>query len=265
MAGREKPKRKALHRGLDDIINRDASLTTRLLGRVKPPSREPLDIPASDDVRKPEAEPEKTARPAEGIREAGSSASPARQSAAPRPTGKSETASSEDQRDAAQSTSLTEKRGTGDLLKVVEQPKPTPPRADRSTGRTVTQSTGSNVVPARSAVPSFEGFVERWGFVLRSGGRAGKLRICEVLYNNTYAVGRETFFTSYEKLAKLTNLEKKQCSINIRQLESLGFVERLNIFNTATKQGTEFKLHLEQLSLGERRAPRYHCYDEDLR
>ena len=43
MTGREKPKRKALHRGLDDIVNRDASLTSKLLGRGKPPAREPLE------------------------------------------------------------------------------------------------------------------------------------------------------------------------------------------------------------------------------
>ena len=49
MTGREKPKRKALHRGLDDIVNRDASLTSKLLGRVKPPSREPLEEQPADE------------------------------------------------------------------------------------------------------------------------------------------------------------------------------------------------------------------------
>jgi hypothetical protein len=111
----------------------------------------------------------------------------------------------------------------------------------------------------------FDEFVARWGFVLRSGGRTGKLRICQVLYDNTYGACQDTFFTSYEKLAKLTGLEKKQCAINVKQLESLGFVERLNIYNTATKQGTEFRLHLEQLPPQARRVPRHHYYDEDLR
>jgi hypothetical protein len=118
---------------------------------------------------------------------------------------------------------------------------------------------------AAAAPMPFEEFVSRWGFILRSGGRVGKLRICEVLYENTYGVGRETFFTSYEKLAGLAGLEKKQCAINIKQLESLGFIERLKIYNTATKQGTEFKLHLEQLPPNARKAPRHHYYDEDLR
>ena len=50
MTGREKPKRKALHRGLDDIVNRDASLTSKLLGRVKPPAREPLEVQPTEDA-----------------------------------------------------------------------------------------------------------------------------------------------------------------------------------------------------------------------
>lgn len=126
-------------------------------------------------------------------------------------------------------------------------------------------SRGDNVLPEpeKIRVISFKEFVEQWSFFLKSGHRTGKQRVCEVLYNNTYAVGKETYFTSYEKLAKLAGLEKKQCAINIKQLEDLGFVERLNIYNTATRQGTEFRLHLTQLPLQVRKTPHYHHYDED--
>ena len=263
MAGREKPKRKALHRGLDDIINRDASLTSRLLGRVKPPSREPLEGQATGEIRKPAAEPEKTALAAEDVR--GAAPLTVKQPGAVRPVEKSESAQPiEDEEVVPRAPSSVLRQGTADLIKPERQRAATV-RAVRDSDAAPVPVVNSKVAPAPSGVLSFENFVARWGVILRSGGRAGKLRICEVLYDNTYAVGRETFFTSYEKLAKLTNLEKKQCSINIRQLEALGFVERLNIYNTATRQGTEFKLHLEQLPPGERRTPVYHCYDEDLK
>jgi hypothetical protein len=262
MAGREKPKRKALHRGLDDIINRDASLTSRLLGRVKQPSsREPLEASAPEEGQGQKAELETDNTPAPAGKGSESLAAAAQPSTLFTPPGK--TGSSADIVNAQRET--TENRGTGGPLKAIEQPKTTPPRDERISSINKGPGVSPSAFPVRATVSSFESFVERWGFVLRSGSRAGKLRICEVLYNYTYAIGQDTFFTSYEKLAKLTNLEKKQCSINIKQLESLGFVERLNIFNTATRQGTEFKLHLDQLPPGERRAPRYHCYDEDLR
>lgn len=251
MAGREKPKRKALHRGLDDIINRDASLTSRLLGRVKPPSREPLPSPTDEKGNKPEPESEENSQPCVVTTGEGSEQSPANLSVV------------STHEDARRPTLL--KRDSRIHSPTAEHSKHPPPRAARSTNARQTQKLTSDVVLAEPAsITSFEAFAERWGFILKSGGRIGKLRICEVLYNNTYAVGRETFFTSYEKLAKLTNLERKQCSINVKQLESLGFVERVNIFNTATRQGTEFKLHLRQVPPNERRAPRYHCYDEDL-
>jgi hypothetical protein len=256
MAGREKPKRKALHRGLDDIINRDASLTSRLLGRVKQPSRDSLEPSGPDERFNPEPEASTSDRSEVDASDAGNSPSTRKAKSAPpfeRPV-------------ASRQPSFIEERGPSDNLKVAAQSSQSAsPRPSRDESETIGQSTPPRIVPVKSIAPAFEDFVERWGFILRSGGRAGKLRICEVLYNNTYAVGQETFFTSYEKLAKLANLEKKQCSINVRQLESLGFVERLNIFNTATKQGTEFKLHLEQLPPEKRKSPRYYCYDEDLK
>lgn len=230
MTGREKPKRKALHRGLDDIVNRDASLTSKLLGRVKPPAREPLEVPAPADEAPAD----------EGSRAEASAARPAADGAPPpprllpRPQGEPATVSRLD-----------------DARAEARRPVAAP-------------EAGGAGKSAASAPMTFDEFVARWGFVLRSGGRDGKLRVCRVLYNNTYAAGRDTFFTSYEKLARLAGLEKKQCAINVKQLESLGFVERLNIYNTATKQGTDFRLHLEQLPPQSRRMPPYHYYDEDL-
>jgi len=256
MAGREKPKRKALHRGLDDIINRDASLTSRLLGRVKQPSRDALEPSVPDERTKPEAEagssgsPDSSTAPAENI---------------PSLSKETPTTSFEPPVAARSPSSAGERPSTADLKVAAPSRRSAPSRSSDAASKAVAQSATPRIVPAKSPVSSFEDFVGRWDFILRSGGRIGKLRICEVLYNNTYAIGQETFFTSYEKLAKLANLEKKQCSINVKQLETLGFVERLTIFNTATKQGTEFKLHLEQLPPGERKSPKYYCYDEDLK
>lgn len=234
MTGREKPKRKALHRGLDDIVNRDASLTSKLLGRVKPPAREPLEVQLPG-----EETPAAELAPDQGP------ASRHTPEAPPPPVKLRPRAQGE----PAEVRRLDEARAEARTPAVIA---PEPDAARKS------------VTAAKPSQMTFDEFVARWGFVLRSGGRTGKLRICQVLYDNTYGAGQDTFFTSYEKLAKLTGLEKKQCAINVKQLESLGFVERLNIYNTATKQGTEFRLHLEQLPPQARRAPRHHYYDEDL-
>jgi len=261
MTGREKPKRKALHRGLDDIFNRDASLTSRLLGRVNPATREPLDQPSpadGDEAGAPESVPklpEELAVP----RRFGS------QSPTPAKTKTEGVVPLRRRSEAAQPESPPPSRKVDGAAEVEEgRSKGPQPRTGAHAIAGSPQVERRRVASGSAGAVSFEDFVERWGFILRSGGRAGKLRICEVLYKNTYAIGEETFFTSYEKLAKLSGLEKKQCAINVKQLETLGFIERLNIFNTATKQGTEFKLHLSQLPPGVRRKPRHHYYDEEL-
>lgn len=248
MTGREKPKRKALHRGLDDIVRRDASLTSRLLGRVKPIAREPLDPPPISES---------------------ATAVPSSDAVTPLAAGDESNSQRQTTHDARPPSPPATRFATRKTLPLTEESASTfkseashpnlaspPIQADLPGERAIQSSVDIRIL-------SYRAFVERWGFFLKSGNRTGKLRICEVLYRNTYAVGEETYFTSYEKLAKLAGLEKKQCAINIRQLEELGFVQRLNIFNTATRQGTEFKLHLAQLSPQDRKSPRYHHYDED--
>ena len=250
MTAREKSKRKALHRGLDDIVNRDASLTSRLLGRVKSPSREPLDVPseaddASRDVELGMATPK--------VDELSSREEGGKSEAAAIKLSPQESGASVHRLEVSRVEKGRQRQSTGDDVVAKHES-----RTERTQGELL------NVAPVSAAIATFDDFVATWGFILRSGGRTGKLRICKVLYNNTYAVNKETFFTSYEKLARLTNLEKKQCAINVKQLESSGFIERLNIFNTATKQGTEFKLHLNPLPPNARRNPQYHHYNEDL-
>jgi hypothetical protein len=261
MAERGKAKKRALHRGLDDIINRDASLTSRLLGRVQPASREPLPMSGDDASHESGADSTRLAS-------AGGTESPAGKARTVEPSsasteGPSNLSLPSSPKSLDDRTKVTPQRGAGEPLRVVADSSPRLRRPDppvRSDG----QRLSTRASTEGTAIISLGEFVARWGMILRSGSRVGKLRICEVLYENTYAAGVDTFFTSYEKLAKLTGIEKKQCSVNIKQLEALGFVERLNIFNTATKQGTEFKLHLNPIPPGERRTPRYHCYDEDL-
>lgn len=110
---------------------------------------------------------------------------------------------------------------------------------------------------------SFKEFAARWRGLLTFGVHTGKLRICEVLYNNTYAMNRDTCFTSLDKLSKDARLDKRTCHINILQLEKIGFIERLAVFNTATKKGTTFKLHLSPLEAEAIKRPSRYLYEED--
>lgn len=91
-------------------------------------------------------------------------------------------------------------------------------------------------------VSSFEEFAERW----KHGLRKGQLKICEVLYQKTYAVGRTECVTSFSELGRLSGLKMRQCFNIIAQLEALKFVERSRSESTSNKkdQGSVICFHL---------------------
>lgn len=97
-------------------------------------------------------------------------------------------------------------------------------------------------VTREAAISSFEEFAERW----RHGLRKGQLKICEVLYQKTYAVGRTECVTSFSELGRLSGLKMRQCFNIIAQLEALKFVERSRSESTSNKkdQGSVIRFHL---------------------
>ena len=114
---------------------------------------------------------------------------------------------------------------------------PTAPRADESA-----KPAALVEISREGAVSSFEEFAERW----KHGLRKGQLKICEVLYQKTYAVGETECVTSFSELGRLSGLKMRQCFNIIAQLEALRFVERSRSAATSNKkdQGSVIRFHL---------------------
>jgi len=81
-------------------------------------------------------------------------------------------------------------------------------------------------------ISTFEEFVERW----KHGLRKGQLKVCEVLYQKTYALGATECVTSFSELGRLSGLKMRQCFNIIAQLEALKFVERAKSETTSNKK-----------------------------
>lgn len=108
---------------------------------------------------------------------------------------------------------------------------------------------------AAPAVPfPFAEFSKRWAPILRSG----QMGVCRVLFELTHEQGQIECFTSMPKLAAAAGLKERQCYNVVAQLEMLGFIERPEIFNTPTRKGTVFRLHLEPQPPAARAERRYH-------
>lgn len=86
--------------------------------------------------------------------------------------------------------------------------------------------------------PAFQSFVERWKHALRKG----QLKMCEVLFQKTYAQGRNDCETSYSELSDLTGLTMRQCFNIMGQLEALKFIERYPLLGIGNRKGQGSKI-----------------------
>lgn len=102
--------------------------------------------------------------------------------------------------------------------------------------------TKRSVSPPSTSDSSFQAFVERW----KPGLHRGQLKMCEVLYNKTYAVGRTDCETSFSVLMRESGLSRRQSFQVISELEKMGFVERLTTPKHCTRKGTgsQIRFHL---------------------
>jgi hypothetical protein len=110
----------------------------------------------------------------------------------------------------------------------------------KSSSRPVVSDRKISLPPASDS--SFQAFVERW----KPGLHRGQLKMCEVLYNKTYAVGRTDCETSFSVLMHESGLSRRQSFQVISELEQMGFVERLTTTKHSTRKGTgsHIRFHL---------------------
>jgi len=99
------------------------------------------------------------------------------------------------------------------------------------------------ISPPSISDSSFQAFVERW----KPGLHRGQLKMCGVLFNMTYAVGRTDCETSFSVLMHESGLSRRQSFQVISELEKMGFVERLTTPKHSTRKGTgsNIRFHLE--------------------
>jgi hypothetical protein len=96
--------------------------------------------------------------------------------------------------------------------------------------------------PPRERSVAFEGHFGQWRPFLTEG----QMCILEALYDMTHAKGTDTCMSSMPKLAAASGVSERQTYNVVKELERHGFIERPETFNTPTKKGTIFRLHLNR-------------------
>ena len=86
-------------------------------------------------------------------------------------------------------------------------------------------------------------FEEHFG-VWRPFLTEGQMCVLEALYDMTHAKGTDICMSSMPKLSAASGVSERQTYNVVKELERHGFIERPETFNTPTKKGTLFRLHL---------------------
>lgn len=87
------------------------------------------------------------------------------------------------------------------------------------------------------------GFEEHFG-VWQPFLTEGQMCVLEALYDMTHAKGTDICMSSMPKLSAASGVSERQTYNVVKELERHGFIERPETFNTPTKKGTIFRLHL---------------------
>ncbi|MBS1807452.1 MAG: hypothetical protein JST84_04595 [Acidobacteria bacterium] len=121
--------------------------------------------------------------------------------------------------------------------------KPAPPSQKLAKKQTA-KATPASVNRPQSNITrgqDFEYFTRKYERLL---GKA-RMIVCGAIYDLSLGVGNQDCFYSVGKLAQETGFTDRYIFKLVGQLETLGFIEKVETFNTATKKGTIFRLHLE--------------------
>jgi hypothetical protein len=89
----------------------------------------------------------------------------------------------------------------------------------------------------------------------------GQMCVLKALYDMTHAKGTDSCMSSMPKLSAASGVSERQTYNVVKELERYGFIERPETFNTPTKKGTIFRLHLTRRDLAA--VPdRYYHYED---
>jgi alkylhydroperoxidase family enzyme len=142
---------------------------------------------------------------------------------------------SDNQESAGITASVVEVKTTSEPLQIFKELKgqAEAPREERPPPRV-------EPVQSRERSVAFEGHFGQWRPFLTEG----QMCILEALYDMTHARGTDTCMSSMPKLAAASGVSERQTYNVVKELERHGFIERPETFNTPTKKGTIFRLHL---------------------
>src|ERR1051325_1083111 len=121
--------------------------------------------------------------------------------------------------------------------------------AGQASGRRAKQR--PSTAKASTATPVATGtadyYAQKWKQVYRLN--RGEIKVMKVMFDLSHGVGSSQCYIKVQDVAVLAQLKKRRCQYVIRSLEELGFLDRLEEYDPASRLGTKYTVNLKPRTL----------------
>lgn len=90
-------------------------------------------------------------------------------------------------------------------------------------------------------------YAQKWKQIYRLN--KGEIKVMKVMFDLSHGTGNSECYIKVPEVAESAQLKKRRCQYVIRSLEELGFLDRLEEYDPASRLGTKYRVNLKPRTL----------------
>ena len=109
------------------------------------------------------------------------------------------------------------------------------------------QSTAKASIATPVATGTADYYAQKWKQIYRLN--KGEIKVMKVMFDLSHGAGSSECYIKVPEVAESAQLKKRRCQYVIRSLEELGFLDRLEEYDPASRLGTKYRVNLKPRTL----------------
>jgi hypothetical protein len=108
-------------------------------------------------------------------------------------------------------------------------------------------STAKASITTPVATGTADYYAQKWKQIYRLN--KGEIKVMKVMFDLSHGTGNSECYIKVPEVAESAQLKKRRCQYVIRSLEELGFLDRLEEYDPASRLGTKYRVNLKPRTL----------------
>jgi hypothetical protein len=108
-------------------------------------------------------------------------------------------------------------------------------------------STAKASIATPVAIGTADYYAQKWKQIYRLN--KGEIKVMKVMFDLSHGTGSSECYIKVPEVAESAQLKKRRCQYVIRSLEELGFLDRLEEYDPASRLGTKYRVNLKPRNL----------------